>query len=111
MTLLKYIILIKLLLISSTQDIEINTPYKCNSSNSEGLKIGDKVTLCIHFKELNKKIPFIIEVDKYSAVSITGGFALAQTFVNKPLENITLNLIGQIGNFTTKYPAVKFYYF
>ena len=111
MTLLQYIIFIKILLISSSQDIQINTSFKCNSSNSEGLKIGDKVTLCIHFKELNKKIPFIIEVDKYSAVSIAGGFTLAHNFINNPSENKTLNLISQIGNFTTKYPAVKFIIF
>ena len=117
MTLLQYIFLIKILLIS-TQNIQINTKYKCNSSNTEGLKIGDNVTLCIHFKELDIKIPFSLEVDKYSTVSIAGGFALAYRFIdnlkNNPiskLEKNELNFIGQIGNITTKFPAVKFYYF
>ena len=106
MKFLQYIFLIKILLIS-TQNIQNNTLYKCNSSNSEGLKIGDKVILCIHFQTLNIKIPFIIEADKYSTVSIEGGFSLAyRTLKNHVGKFNNLNLIAQVGNFTTEFPAV-----
>ena len=50
MKFLQYIFLIKILLIS-TQNIQNNTLYKCNSSNSEGLKI-EKDSNGLHFSFL-----------------------------------------------------------
>ena len=47
------------------------------------------------------KIPFEIEVDDYSVVSITGGYALATSSIEP-----VVSFIAQVGNITTSFPSV-----
>jgi preprotein translocase subunit YajC len=49
--------------------------FKCKKEDvNREIEIGDEVTLCIHSKELNQKIAYKLKVDKYSIITIKGGF-------------------------------------
>ena len=49
--------------------------FKCRTSDiNKTIEIGDEVTLCLHSKELGKKIAYKIKVDEYTIVTINEGF-------------------------------------
>ena len=49
--------------------------FKCRTSDiNKTIEIGDEVTLCLHSKELGKKIAYKIKVDEYTIVAINEGF-------------------------------------
>lgn len=113
MYLLSYlIIIIKILISKSENENNINT-YKCQDGNSiTNLKIGDKITLCIHIPELKIKMGYLLEIDKYSAISLGGGFSLSyQSINNKNLKIDNISFISQIGNITNEFPAVSLIFY
>ena len=71
-----YILIIFLILISSFNCVNIEgNEFKCkNEDINREIEIGDEVTLCIHSLGLNKKIAYKLKVDKYSIITIKGGF-------------------------------------
>ena len=71
-----YIPLIFLLLISSFNYISPSAEeYKCkNEDINREIEIGDEVTICLHSKEKKKKIAYKLKVDKYSIITIKGGY-------------------------------------
>ena len=71
-----YIPLIFLLLISSFNFISSSAEeYKCkNEDINREIEIGDEVTICLHSKEKKKKIAYKLKVDKYSIITIEGGY-------------------------------------
>ena len=71
-----YIPLIFLLLISSFNYISSSAEeYKCkNEDINREIEIGDEVTICLHSKEKKKKIAYKLKVDKYSIITIEGGY-------------------------------------
>jgi len=70
--------LLFLILISSFNYINLQAnddKFKCKKEDvNREIEIGDEVTLCIHSKELNQKIAYKLKVDKYSIITIKGGF-------------------------------------
>ena len=49
--------------------------FKCRTSDiNKTIEIGDEVTLCLHSKELGKKIAYKIKADEYTIVTINEGF-------------------------------------
>ena len=70
--------LLFLILISSFNYINLqanDNKFKCKKEDvNREIEIGDEVTLCIHSKELNQKIAYKLKVDKYSIITIKGGF-------------------------------------
>ena len=70
--------LLFLILISSFNYINLQAnddKFKCRKEDvNREIEIGDDVTLCIHSKELNQKIAYKLKVDKYSIITIKGGF-------------------------------------
>ena len=73
-----YMPLLFLILISSFNYINLQAnddKFKCKKEDvNREIEIGDEVTLCIHSKELNQKIAYKLKVDKYSIITIKGGF-------------------------------------
>ena len=73
-----YMPLLFLILISSFNYINLQSnddKFKCKKEDvNREIEIGDEVTLCIHSKELNQKIAYKLKVDKYSIITIKGGF-------------------------------------
>ena len=73
-----YMTLLFLILISSFNYINLQAnddKFKCKKEDvNREIEIGDEVTLCIHSKELNQKIAYKLKVDKYSIITIKGGF-------------------------------------
>ena len=75
-----YIPLIFLILISSFNYISLSADqYKCRQSDiNREIEIGDEVTICLHSKEKKQKIAYKLKVDKYSIITIKGGFEAFQ---------------------------------
>jgi len=49
--------------------------FKCRTSDiNKTIEIGDEVILCLHSKELGKKIAYKIKADEYTIVTINEGF-------------------------------------
>ena len=71
-----YITLIFIIFISSFNNICVSEKvYKCkNEDINREIEIGDEVTLCLHSRELGKKIAYKLKVDKYSIITIKGGY-------------------------------------
>ena len=73
-----YMPLLFLILISSFNYINLQAnddKFKCKKEDvNREIEIGDEVTLCIHSKELEKKIAYKIKVDEYTIVTINEGF-------------------------------------
>ena len=71
-----YLTLIFLIFISSfNYIISSSNRYKCKKEDiNREIEIGDEVTLCLHSKELGKKIAYKLKVDKYSIITIKGGY-------------------------------------
>ena len=84
-----YMPLLFLILISSFNYINLQAnddKFKCKKEDvNREIEIGDEVTLCIHSKELNQKIAYKLKVDKYSIITIKGGFE--KLIPNMPDEN------------------------
>ena len=105
--------------VSSSEEEEdpIINKYKCQDLTKEKLEIGKEVYICIYIKELNKKVPFKVKVDKYSTLTIAGAYQLAakaEAEINEgkspqKKQNFSLNFIAQISDKLTKYPSVSFY--
>ena len=70
--------LLFLILISSFNYINLQAnddKFKCKKEDvNREIEIGDEVTLCIHSIEKNIKIAYKLKVDKYSIITIKGGF-------------------------------------
>ena len=84
-----YMPLLFLILISSFNYINLqanDNKFKCKKEDvNREIEIGDEVTLCIHSKELNQKIAYKLKVDKYSIITIKGGFE--KLIPNRPDED------------------------
>ena len=76
--------------------------YLCRSTDSNNLKVGDTVYLCIHIIQENKRIAFPIEVDEYSVASIKGIFSQIPS-------NSTIGFLAQVGKTTSIFPSVSVY--
>jgi hypothetical protein len=49
--------------------------FNCRYSDiNRTIQIGDEVTLCLHSKELKRKVAFKLKVDEYTIVTINDGF-------------------------------------
>ena len=49
--------------------------FSCRQSDiNRTIEIGDEVTLCLHSKELKRKVAFKIKVDEYTILTINDGF-------------------------------------
>lgn len=55
------------------------------------LKKGNSVVICIHIPELGQKMAFSVEVDKYSAVNVSGGNFLKYNQFGKYNNNKALS--------------------
>ena len=64
------------LLLSIFQYINLSLKdFSCrNSDINRTIEIGDEVTLCLHSKELKRKVAFKLKVDEYTIVTINDGF-------------------------------------
>ena len=84
-----YIPLIFLILISSFNYISLSADqYKCRQSDiNREIEIGDEVTICLHSKEKKQKIAYKLKVDKYSIITIKGGFEAFQPESTNPEQN------------------------
>lgn len=79
------------------------TSYQCLKINDK-IEIGDSAVICIHIKELDKRMAFKVEVDKYTTFSITGAYLLGKRMLLE--EYNELSFIGQISDKLTKIPTV-----
>ena len=85
MLFLKLIITLILSSLISTEYTPYN--YTCKPSDTQSdLEIGDEVTLCLHSKNLKKKVAFKIVVDDYSVISINNGFSKLVSEIEKEKE-------------------------
>lgn len=57
--------------------------FKCKSTDSDDIETGNKITLCLHFPELKKRVAFSINVDEYSVISVKDAFKN----IVEPIEN------------------------
>ena len=49
--------------------------FNCRISDiNRTIQIGDEVTLCLHSKELKRKVAFKLKVDEYTIVTINDGY-------------------------------------
>ena len=64
------------LLLSFFQFINLSKKdFSCrNSDINRKIEIGDEVTLCLHSKELKRKVAFKLKVDEYTIVTISDGY-------------------------------------
>ena len=64
------------LLLSIFQYINLSLKdFSCrNSDINRTIEIGDEVTLCLHSKELKRKVAFKLKVDEYTIVTINDGY-------------------------------------
>lgn len=96
-----YIPLIFLLLISSFNFISSSAEeYKCkNEDINREIEIGDEVTICLHSKEKKKKIAYKLKVDKYSIITIEGGYNAFKPAVTNSQPTRTLSEDSQKSRF------------
>ena len=82
--------------------------YKCYEPNSDQLKLGEDVVLCIHIISnpinINKKVGIKIKVDEYSVVSVDGIYD-----ISRENEKSNIELLAQIGKITSVFPTVRLY--
>lgn len=94
---------------NNNTDIDPTLTFKCITNNDK-IEIGDTVFLCIHFKELHKKMVFKVEVDKYSTLTIAGAYQLALQGYKSAEFNNTISFVGEINDKVTKMPSVNILY-
>ena len=75
--------------------------FRCKSTDSDDLKVGDEAVLCIHLLEKGTRIAIPIEVDEYSVASIKGIYDQAS------LEGNDINFLAQVGTITSVFPSVR----
>lgn len=81
-------------------EINITLAYdlKCRESDSEDLKLGKSVILCIHILEKGVRVAAPLEIDEYSVVSI-------KDIYSSVVNNTNITFVAQIGDVTSVYSA------
>ena len=82
--------------------------FKC-FAESEKVKVGDEVVLCIHLIQSDKKIGIPIKVDEYSVVRVEGVKDEYDDFEKDPDNNekYEYEILAQINDTTSVFTSVR----
>ena len=78
--------------------------FKC-FAESEKVKVGDEVVLCIHLMQSDKKIGIPIKVDEYSVVRVEGVKDEYDDLDNE--EKYEYEILAQINDTTSVFTSVR----